>query len=212
MPTTSHGDLVPSLVWNQFGTNQTVGWITYTEERAPIADFSIVPGYSELAARLSEHGFKHSRRWSVGAFQRSSETEFQAGRPTTRITGYSFFASIRFVKQLDLGAMILHRAARCDYGESFESVVQNLKLSSGDMGTLTWEAAESIVCSAPKRSLFATAIFVYGLAMPFVSEFGEIVVAYRRPPTKRQPNGPDAAFVVSASDIRTRLKLNTTTP
>jgi hypothetical protein len=197
------------LIWNGHGPSVTNGLKTYNHQRAAVSDFTFIPGFTDLSQLLSAEGYSFSesasgRAASVGAFERTLTTEFVGGRHQELAISYSFFASIRFTRQLDTGTLILHRAARGVSSDSVDSVARTVALDPTSTASLTWRAKETLV-GATHASLVSLALFVYGLALPLSEQFGSIEIPYRRPPTKRQPNGRNDLFTMSAGTLKSKL-------
>jgi len=192
---------LPQLHWHKHGPSDTAGRRTYWREHASVTDFTFIPGFTNLSEVLGKAGFGFSKRLSVGYFERIVEAEFTTPPFEERATSYSFFASIRFIKKLDTGTLILHRTARGKESESLATLTRILELDSRQSASLTWENEPELTAGSTRTSLMSLALFVYGLAHPIADHFGTVEIHYRRSPTKRQPDGNNALFSVGTDKL-----------
>ena len=196
---------IHQLTWYNHGPSVTNELKTLRHQRAAVTDFTFIPGFTDLSERLSRAGYSFSKNDSCGTFYRIVRTEFAAGRSQEQINSYSFFASIRFMRKLDSGTLVFHRAARGSSSESVDSAAKIVALDSTATASLNWSSSKELATRTTHASLVSLALFVYGLSLPIDDQFGSINIHYRRSPTKRHPTGKDALFSISTSALKAKL-------
>ena len=194
---------LPPLTWRWHGVPVIRGSTTWAHEHADVKEFTFIPGFTDLSNLLATLGFRFSEN-SCGHFIRSVVKQYTQDRLESEKISFSFFASIRFTRTLEIGTLTFHRAARGGSFATVDEVARTAALDPSNTASLALDRLQILPSGKTHASLVSLAMFLYGCVLPIAEQFGSMEIPDAKP-TKRNPSRKAKVFTISPSTLKALL-------